>query len=413
MNPKNTEAPAGTDPVAALDALGEIIEKMPSRAEYDELKKEVENVTKAVASRTSVPWSQQGDNKNRTFQYRKLIKKLALRAKGQDSENDWVAMGGEFERDILRQSARDFSIEQSAGSDQRSTMVTTNNTLGGYLVPDDIGGYSDLLRARNPIFSKFGTEIIPAKGSPYRYNRMASGATMTAVAESGAITETGVTFEQDAYYPKKYAGYIPISMESIMMDDPSIESAIRAELAGRASVNVATQFLIGTGVAGNPTGIFVDSRINTYSTNVNPLTTPGLMGMIEEIKTQNALLDGARLGWIMHPFVESAIMALSQTGTGSPLLFPANSGNYANEGLGIFGMPYATTTVLGGAENTADLGLVDWSQVALVRWGALQIDTNPSVQFLNDNLIVRVIDRFNVLIRQPKAIVFATAVGKA
>lgn len=432
--PKATNTPPEKSDAERLRELAERLGEVPAKSDVETLRTELATIKTElsnIANRvSSVPWSQRDGNKNPEWNYRPIIRALAEQSKGYVSIDNawWKRNGYEYAREVLGQSRADYdhvlrdvsgpivnhqdATTQAAGI-ERTTVVTTSGTLGGYLVPDEVGGYSDLLRARNPIFSKFGTEIIQTTGIPYKWNRMSTGATMTVVGEGAAITETSVAFDQDNYYPKKYAGYIPISMESILMGDPAIESAVRSELTGRASVNVATQFLIGTGVAGNPTGIFVDTRGLTYSTNVDPLTAAGLMGVIETLKTNNALLDGSRLGFVMHPFSESAIMALSQSGTGSALLFPSNVGNYASEGLGIYGIPYATTTVLGGAEGTSDLGLVDWSQHALLRWGVLQIDTNPNVQWLNDNLLIRVIDRINVLIRQPKTIVFVTALGKA
>jgi HK97 family phage major capsid protein len=374
--------------------------------------KVVDEIRERATNRGGQPWSQTSEGKDRQFSYAKALQARYLQARGGEGDGVWTRNKSEFERDTFQQAERDFGHLRTPGygGGERTTVVTTSAPAGGFLVPDAVGGYSDLLRARNPIFSKFGTEIIQTTGIPYRYNRMSAGATLTAVNEASAITETSVTFEQDQYLPKKYAGFIPLSAESVMMADPSVEAAVRGELLGRASVNCATQFLTGTGAA-NPTGIFVDSRIITTSTAVDPLTLAGLLNYVEQLKTNNALLDGARLGWVMHPLAETAIFLVAQNGTGSGLLLqPASAGN---EGLSILGMPYATTTVLGGTEGAADLGLVDWSQVALLRWGALQVDMNANPQWTSDNVLVRVIDRFNVLIRQPKAIVFGTAIGKA
>lgn len=428
---------------ATLESIREDVTKIGDSAtavaerltkDNDTLKREVAELRSTITERRGLPHSQTEAGRNAKFEWRRLLSCREHQRTGNVGDKIWLrridGRGCELERDVMLEAKRKFAFLREVNGADGGTevdlgeattgdrgLVTTTDSSGGFLVPDEIGGYTDILRARTPL-GKLGWEIIPTRAQPYRYNRMSTGATMTALSEGAALTESTVAFQGLQYWPKKYGTYVVVSSEMLREADPSIESIVNNELLQRAAINAQTQYLIGSGAAGNPIG--VTTAVSAFTTNIDPLLPIGLLAMIEQLKTNNVLGDGSRLGWVMHPFVEGAILAMpagtvtiggTTTVYNTGLIPPGAS--QMQESLPIYGIRYATTTILGGGEGTADLALIDLSMSALLRWGAIEVAMSPHPQFINDNTVIRIADRINVLIRQSVGTVFATAVGKA
>jgi HK97 family phage major capsid protein len=397
-----------TDPIERVDKTLQNIEStvatLTKKTEtIDEIKKLVDDNVRSLEE-----WKQKnaarperfnigGQHTKRQFSISRVSAVALKRHMGMSIDNAWTDAKAEFERDTLRQFEDEHGLR---------VMTNANDPAGGFLVPEGVLGFGEMLRARTVIF-KLGAEEIQTNVNPLNWNRQSAGSTVSYTAEGVAPTATDLTLQQVALTPKSAKALVRCSRELVERGDPAVDSIVRSDLIKQLAINLDTQALRGNSIAGAPIGITQTASVGTDTTAATSATALAIL--IRTVKAANGIVEG-RLGWAMHPVMEQRIMALGTSLTAGGNMFQNPNLGFASETLTLMGAPYATTTILAAANGTANQAQImfgDWSQLAIVRWKpGIEIRFSFERYFDTNEVGILGIDAHDVLVKNAASFAF-------
>lgn len=336
----------------------------------------------------------------------------------------WDFYDAGFEREAIERGGKAFVPGQPYDADKpdgvrASALSTVSETYGGFLVPEEVGGFIEKLRAQVVAF-QLGAQEAMTNASPVRWLRQGTAASVANYTGEGAdSTQADLRVEEIQLSPHAAKTHVVINRELLLRADPSIDSIVNNDLVEQVARNIDLQILYGPSVTGAPTGIVNAPASNLDSGDaVQTLNGPADGGagalalasfskILGKVKLKNAFKG--RFGWAMHPTYEQrlAILATAASIFNPTMWGVSKDGAYAGESGGILGFPYKTTTQLTADGTTAaTAGIIggDFSQITLYRWKpGVEFRTSDHVKFLSNQVVVQVIDSHDILIRHPAA----------
>lgn len=344
---------------------------------------------------------------------------------GFKSEKDvWDYYGAGFEREACGRGEKAHvpgqEYDGSGGDKLRATALqTTMNTYGGFLVPEEVGGFIEKLRPQVVAFGLGASETMTNAGL-VTWNRQGTAASVANYTAEGAnSTQADMRFEAIELQPHAAKTHVIINREALLRADPSINGIVDQDLALQVARNLDKQILYGPTVSGAPKGI-VNYPGSTLDTNdvfqslngpadggAGALALASFPKILGKVKVKDAFTG--RFGWAMHPTYEQRLGILA---TAASIFFPfmwavPSTGDYAGEKGSILGHPYKTTTQLTVDGTTAATsGIIggDFSQITVYRWApGVEFRMSEHVNFLANQVVVQVIDSHDILIKHPAA----------
>lgn len=272
-----------------------------------------------------------------------------------------------------------------------------DTTSGAQIVPVDhradqfIGAFRNKLLAR-----QLGARVLTGLSGDVSIPAYGSGVSSGWVAESGALTPSGMTFGTKTLTPKHVGSLAEMSRQLIQQSSPDIEQLIRDDMAFALAQAIDSAMILGGGTA-EPTGILATVGIQTSS--LATMSWPNILAMLEKIE----LANGTAGAWITSPQVKK-ILASTLDDAGVP-------GYILKDGRAA-GLPFHSTKQVPlktGTPNKGRLILGDFSQVMLGIWSELDILVNPfdSVAYARGGVLVRAMATCDIALRHPEAFVVA------
>lgn len=272
-----------------------------------------------------------------------------------------------FEREVSEagakaagKSARGIFVPSEILRAKRDLNVGTA-TAGGNTVATELmaASFIDLLRNRAVVMRAGATMMNGLQGN-VAIPKQTGAATAYWVAESGAPTESQQTIGQVTMTPKTVGAFTDFSRRLILQSSIDVENMVRRDLAAVIALAIDAAALYGTGASNQPTGLKLQSGINTKDFVATNPTFAELVGMETEVQTDNA--DVGTMRYLMHPAQVGAAKTTPKFGSGTEATIwePGNTVN----GYGVEVSNQVTSgDVFFG--NFADLMIGFWSGLDL------------------------------------------------
>lgn len=353
--------------IAAIDALGqrfnnaELSRKLinegksmdEARAMFlEEIKMDQKPIASADVGLT--------DKEVRQFSVLRALNALA----NPSDKNAWAAAA--FEREVSEagskaagKSARGIFVPGEVLRAKRDLNVTTA-TAGGNVVATDLMAESfiELLRNKS-VVQRAGATVMNGLVGNIAIPKQTGAATAYWVAESGAPTESQQTVGQVAMTPKTVGAFTDFSRRLILQSSIDVENMVRRDLAAVIALAIDTAALYGTGASNQPTGLKLQSGINTKDFAAATPTFAELVAMESEVAADNA--DVGTMAYLVNAAMRGALKSAEKfSTTGMTIWEPGNTVNgYRTE----VSNQVATNDVIFG--NFSDLIIGFWSGLDL------------------------------------------------
>lgn len=239
-----------------------------------------------------------------------------------------------FEREVsdaaqktYGRSAQGIFVPNEVVHAKRDLNVGTNSA-GGFTVATDLlaASFIEMLRNRS-VVQRAGATVLNGLVGNVAIPKQSGAATAYWVAESGAPTESQQTLAQVTMSPKTVGAYTDFSRKLMIQSSIDIESMVRRDLATVIALAIDAAALYGTGANNQPTGIKLQSGINTKDFAATNPTFAELVGMESEIATDNA--DIGTMTYLFNPAQRGALKTTEKSST-SAGQFVWESGNTVN-----------------------------------------------------------------------------------
>lgn len=278
-----------------------------------------------------------------------------------------------------------------------------DTTSGAQIVPVDHRADQFIQPFRNKLLARqLGARILTGLQGDVSIPAYGSGVSSGWVAESGALTPSGMTFGARTLTPKHVGSLAEMSRQLIQQSSPGIEQLLRDDMAFALAQAIDSAMITGGGTA-EPDGIL--STVGIQTSSLATLDWDGILAMLQKIE----LVNGSAGAWLTSPQVATQLRSTLKSATAGAA-YLAEAGRMADLPL------HSTNQVPLNLTPTPDTGrliLGDFSQVMLGIWSELDILVNPfdSVAYARGGVLVRAMATCDIALRQPTAFVVADDVA--
>lgn len=152
------------------------------------------------------------------------------------------------------------------------------------------GDFIDVLRNASSVMQA-GARMMPGLvGNVSIPKKTAASSAGWISTEGGAASESEPTFGSVTMTPKTVGAFSDMTRQLILQSTPSIEALVRDDLTQAMALAIDAGALKGTGLSGQPTGIYATSGINTDSFAGATPTWAEIVGLETLVAEDNALL---------------------------------------------------------------------------------------------------------------------------
>lgn len=371
----------------ALKSLGGGVEAIQKRLD-DEAKKREELeaqlksvgdvVRKNIKRDVTVPGSELV-NDGRVFSFMKAARGICY--------GDW--RGAEFELECFKiadeQAYGISQRERESGQIAKREMSTSNDQLGGYLVPTQIlsNFFIEELRPNIVVEAMGATVLDGLTGSPVEIPRQTSGSVANWTGENQSITPSDLNVGQLNLQPRQLSALVKMSNRLQRMSVPAAEQLARKDMGTAIAEAMDLAALRGNGAAGQPVGIANTIGINTVALGANGgfFNFESADLMRQALAVDNALKG--RLGFVMHPTVSGKmrrerIAQFSAQVEGAYVTLPMSDQMLRDQ----LGWDWMETTQLptdltkGIGVSLSEIYFANWSELIIGMWLNLELDAS-------------------------------------
>ncbi len=301
----------------------------------------------------------------------------------------------------------------------RATYAVGANDTGGRLVATDLlaDNFIDVLRNRS-VTQTLGATVLTGLIGNVSIPRQITASNTYWITENNPITQSEGTFDHVTMSPKILGTRSTYTRLMLQQSTPDIESIVRNDMAMGLAIELDRAALVGSGTNNQPTGVFYQSNIPTYSmgthgggfVDASAISGSGIDPLIEVeglVAGSNAPVNGT-WGYVTNAKVTGSLRKLKTSGGYNylsgirPLTDPDNGNFVVGTGLPqnqirINGYPlFSTNSIPSNLTKGNGTGLSGvifgvWSELLIGMWGGLEIVANPygSEDFSRGNVSVR------------------------
>lgn len=263
---------------------------------------------------------------------------------------------------------------------------------GGYLVPPEYA--TDLIPFLYPyvVIRRAGAKTRTMKSNAFYRPRLAGGATASYIGETAPIPSSQQSFDQFSLVAKELAGFVPVSKLLVNDSDPEVEAILKQDLSEQIGLKEDFTFMYGAGSATVPQGILSRNDIQimpVVGTNGDNASYGLVSDMLDKLDEAN--VPERRRVWIGNTRVKNSLRKVLDA-NGRPIFtefmnvqdttLVAGDGtpNVAQPRATLMGLPFYTSTQIPvgttGTNATADLALVEMSEVVIGQMGAMELEAS-------------------------------------
>lgn len=292
----------------------------------------------------------------------------------------------------------------------KASLAEGSGATGGYTVP--VQFYADLMRivaeesfakqlcttipmtSRSILVPALDMSTTPAAGTSAFFGGIAA----SWQPEAASINESEPTFQSIELVARDLV-FHTVASNQLLADNAVALDTLLTTLFKEAMAWFYDYYVLrGTGVnqplgALNSAAAFAEARSGATSVSLDDLAQ--MMSHLLVSSWDKAI-------WVMHPSVLPKLIQLTNGATNAPFLVwinPAPSGTdgpIANKlPMKLFGLPIYWTEKVPALGTKGDVMLIDLSKYLLGDRLALQIETSPHVKFLNNQMVWRIVARWD------------------
>lgn len=317
-------------------------------------------------------------------------------------------------RQIARDEAKECGIELSGQmhipqslikiGDKKKSALTVG-TEGTDVVFTEYGGKIIPYLNPMPVADKLGVTFLQGLRGNVQWPRENGEIAFAFETETSDVDETTPTFDNISITPKRFGGYIDVTLQMLNQAVFVVEPWMRNKLSLRYAITVDQQIFNGSGSGNQTTGLFNFSGVNTLSTgsgSANDMTYKALLSMKRDCKV--ACTRVGRSGWVTNAYGEYALYnAPKQTSgvEGNFILNPDRPGTLVSD-------PFLTSEII--PSNFSEGGQTDlcgiayssnWAGLIAGFWGGMDLLVDPYTQRLGGKIRFVVNAFMDVDIEQP------------
>lgn len=332
------------------------------------------------------------------------------------SEPNWAAKAGGMDRVMKRIAAHGSKPVQKSG------LVESAGVLGGYTVP--VQFYMELMRLiAEESFTRALCTVIPMQSQslmvPALLQSATPGATTSAFfagitgtfqPETASITNTQPNFRNIELVARNLV-FTCVASNQLLQDNAVALDTLLTTLFKEAMAWFFDWYVLNGIGSQQPLGILKSPALIATGPNSGARQVASQVGINDLAYMFGKLLPSSykTAVWVVHPSVlyQLIIMTGASANSAAPSgglaflpVFP--TGEYANQGsiapslgMKIFGLPVIVSEKVPPLGTTGDVLLVDFAKYLVGDRMAIQIETSPHILFQNNQLMWRVIQRWD------------------
>lgn len=282
---------------------------------------------------------------------------------------------------------------------ERRAMATTDDTLGGYMIPDPLSlRVIDLARARSVLINA-GALTIPMETKTLTMARVTGDPTAYWKGENEEGTESTGSMGAVKFVAKTLMALVRISIE-LVEDSPNVSEVVENALAQTLALKLDYAGLFGSGSEEEPLGIYNDPDISVVDmgTDGSALADYGpFVQAIQKVEEANGVASVA----VYAPRTKAEVALLADT-TGQPLQAPRSVAELRH----FTSTQIPTDLEKGTAENAsvAFVGNLSQVMVGIRKQISIEVSREESEAFKKLQVLVRAYLRGDVNTAHPDQI---------
>jgi HK97 family phage major capsid protein len=314
--------------------------------------------------------------------------------------------------EIARKEAKDAGIELSGNIHIPEKFIQigkrkalTVGTEGADVVFTEYGGKVIPYLNPEPVAEKLGVTFLQGLRGNVQWPRESGDLAFDFETETSDVAETTPTFDNVSISPKRFGGYVDITMQMLNQSVFMIDPWIRQKLSLRYGITVDTQIFNGSGAGNQTTGLFNMSAVNILSLgsgSANNMTYQALLSMKRDTKASNARVG--RSGWVTNAYGEYALYNTPKQASGVEgnfILNPDRPGTLASDPLFTSEIIPANFEEGGNSDLCGIAYSSNWGGLIAGFWGGLDILFDPYTQRLGGKVRFVVNSFMDVDVEQP------------
>lgn len=293
---------------------------------------------------------------------------------------------------------------------QKTPLAEGAGATGGYTVP--VQFYADLLRLiAEDAFVRGLCTTIPMQSATLQVPALNQSATPTTGTsaffggiaaswqpEAATINESEPTFRQVQLTARNLVFYT-IASNQLLEDNAVALDSLLTTLFKEAMAWFYDYFILRGNGAGQPLGALNGANVLTVQrSGASTFSLANLGSMVGKLLLQSA----KSACWVMHPSCLPILISLTNGATNSPFLVWLNPAPNAEGGpaaqnlpMKLFGFPIYWSEKVPALGTDGDVNLIDFSKQLVGDRLAIQIEASNQVRFLNNQMVWRIIARWD------------------
>lgn len=268
-------------------------------------------------------------------------------------------------------------------------------TEGADVVFTEYGGRVIPYLNPQPVADSLGVTFMQGLNGNVQWPRESGDLSFGFETETSDVNETTPTFDNVSISPKRFGGYVDVSLQIQKQAPFVIDTWIRNKLNLRYEITMDTQIFNGSGSGNQTTGLFNISGVNTLSLgsgSANNMTYPGLLSMKRDCRVANA--RSGRAGWVTNAYGEFALYQTPLQSSGVEGHFVLNAQTPAGT---LLMEPFKVSNIIpadfseGGQTDLVGIAYSsNWGGLICGLWGGIDLTYDPITQKLGgkDRFIV-------------------------
>jgi HK97 family phage major capsid protein len=281
-------------------------------------------------------------------------------------------------------------------------LVVGTATAGGNLVATELksDSFIDML-INSMALQQMGITTLTDLNGNIAIPRQTGGATGFWVAESGATTESDLTFDQVLLSPKTVAAMTDVSRQLLLQSSLSVEQLLRRDLAMRIALEMDRAGIHGSGTANQPRGLLNTSGIGSVAGGANGLapTWDNIVGLETLVDNANGAIGN--LGYLTNSRVRGRLKRTQRfSSTDGAAIWEA--GDEMNGYKAAVSNQVPSNLTKGTSTGVCSAIMFgNWSDLLMGLWGGLDILVNPFIGSGTGTVRIEVYQSADINVRQP------------
>lgn len=261
-------------------------------------------------------------------------------------------------------------------TEQRATMVAGTGSLGGNLVPRELGEVIPFLNPRLKTVALGATELEDLVGN-IDLPKVTARANAAFAGEIATAAETNPTLGMVTMTPKRVAAWTQVSKTLMRQSSISVEAFVKRQLEEAIRIAIDGAALNGSGSAGVPLGVLNTAGIGSVAGGVNGLipTWANLVKLKTLVAKSNA--DFGKLAYLLTPEMQGTLETVEKFANSGKTIWHEEKNQ-----IGAYRAEVSTqmpSNLTKGTANAICHAILygNWEDLVIGYWGGYDITVDP------------------------------------